>query len=436
MRKLIITTTVLMFLFLNIIPVKAGKTKGKVSTLGPKSPMISVSLNGNGGTSPSTGVSNAFNFNPNAGIEVVWMNFGFGIDASTFSTKSNFDFDAYAAPLKSLDYINTTISSNNWRSTSILFGPSYTIPFGLSNPIPGIGIVVKRNYPIATLTLSVKGGVTMNQAPDFLVVDNATPQKTIAITNADAFKKNVLTFKPSIVFAYWLSENFAVNLNANYVIQSGQGEFITKYRDLSKVDFNSTKVDLTRQQITSAPVISSTTKGPEKFMSFGVGLTYRFGKGWDGSIKGGKAERKGWDGSIKGNVAEKKGITENGLKKNETENATKAADIKVVAETEASRKGINEGGLKKNEAQRKGINENGLKKNETAYLTTDAEIKAIAEALVNMRKGWDGSIKGNKVESASNAEVKAIAETLVNLARKGWDGSIKGNKVEYDTKAA
>jgi len=54
--------------------------------------------------------------------------------------------------------------------------------------------------------------------------------------------------------------------------------------------------------------------------------------------------------------------------------------------------------------------------------------------LVNFRKGWDGSIKGNKVENAAN--VKAIAETLVNLARKGWDGSIKGNKIENATKEA
>ncbi|MEI6529852.1 MAG: hypothetical protein WCN88_05700, partial [Candidatus Falkowbacteria bacterium] len=65
----------------------------------------------------------------------------------------------------------------------------------------------------------------------------------------------------------------------------------------------------------------------------------------------------------KGNVAEKKGITENGLKKNVTENATTAADIKVVTETEVNRKGINEGGLKKNEAQRKGINANQYLKN-------------------------------------------------------------------------
>lgn len=630
MRKLIITTTVLMFLFLNLIPINAGKTKGKVKDPGPKSPMISYSLSGNGGTSPSTGVSSAFSINPNAGIEVVWMNFGFGIDASTFSTKSNFDFDVYSAPLKNLDYLSTTNSSNNWRSTSILFGPSYTIPFGLSNPIPGIGIVVKHNYPKATLTLSVKGGVTINQTPDFSVVEtNATPAKTIAINNSDSYKKNVLTFKPSIVFAYWLSENFAVNLNANYLIQSSQGEFITKYRDLSKVDFNSTSVDLTKQQITGAPVISSSTKGPDKYMSFGVGITYRFGKkGWDGSIKGnrkginenglkktdnvlpkadiipittnfavgkdfnglphdlqnlnkntgassGTSERtfnpkdntggpsnqvfgyeeaaclelciqfldnqgsecdygsgvcfiniilcgddigaitynggshvfvpalseklnglpinvllqtktkngkslnnkdfnlkkdvelsaevakrlnctkvfikagkykynennavelpinmvgrKGWDGSVKGNITEK-GITENGLKINE--DIVNNTDVKAIAETLVNRKGIQEGGLNKNEVQKKGINEKGLKKNETATLV---QTKVIVESLQNLRKGWDGSVKGNKVEGVANADVKAIAETLVNLTRKGWDGSIKGNKAEYTTSEA
>lgn len=373
MKKVHISIFIATFILLSG-SIEAGKTKGKVATLGPKSPLISFSLNGNGGTTLSPGVSNSVSFNPNVGIEVVWMNLGFGIDASSFSTKSNFDFDAYAAPLKDLDYLTTTNTSNSWRSTSILFGPSYTIPFGLSTPIPGVGIVVKHNPP-ATLTLSVKGGLTLNQTPDFSIVETST-QKNIALNDADAYKKTILTFKPSIAYNFWLTEDIALNVNVQYTMQNGQGELITKYRDLSKVDYTSTKADYIRQQITSAPALTSTTNGPDKYVSAGIGITYRFGK-------------KGWDGSIKGN-----------------------------------RKGIQEGGLNKNDAQRKGIQENGLKKNESAYNMTDTEVKSIAETLVNMRKGWDGSVKGNKAK----AEVKSIAETLVNLARKGWDGSIKGNK--------
>ncbi len=367
----------LALILLHSIEIEAGKTKGKVVSPGPRSPLISVYVNGNGGTSLSSGVSNTLSFNPNVGIEVVWMNLGFGIDASTFDTKSNFDLDAYSAPLKNLDYLSITNASNSWRSTSILFGPSYTIPFGDSKPISGIGIVVKHN-PSATLTLSVKGGITFNQTPDFSIVETSS-QRNIAINNVDAYSKNVLTFKPNVAFNFWLTEDIALNANVQYTMQRGQGAFITKYRDLSNVDFTSPKADLIRQQISSAPVVTNTTNGPDKYLSAGIGITYRFGK-------------KGWDGSIKGN-----------------------------------RKGINEGGLKKNEAQRKGINENGLKKTDPEYNMTDAEVKSIAETLVNMRKGWDGSIKGNK----ANTEVKSIAESLVNLARKGWDGSIKGNKAEY-----
>lgn len=418
--------------------ISAGKTKGKVTALGPKSPMISFSLNGNGGINLSEGISKATSFNPNLGIEVVWMNLGFGIDASTFTTMLNFDVDKYTGPLNNLDFLKISNLSNSWRSTSILFGPSYTIPLGLSNPIPGIGIVVKHNPP-ATLTLSVKGGISINQTPDFSIVDNSTPQRSIAINNADAYKKNVLTFKPSIVFAYWFSENFAVNVNASYTTQVGQGEFTTKYRDLSKVDFTSTKVDLIKQQISSAPVLIINSKGIEELLSFGVGLTYRFGSDWDGSVKGGKAQRKGWDGSVK---VINKGIRENGLEKNDAEYSAFEADVKTIAETLVNlRKGWD--GSVKGIAEKKAIKENGLKKNDAENSLADTEVKAIAETLVNLRKGWDGSVKGinkagikiNEAKSETTGLTTQSAETLVDLARKSWDGSIKGGKVEYTTKA-
>jgi len=181
MRKSIIS----LFLIISIIAVHADKLKGKINKPGDNG-MISVSLNGNGGTSFSTGVSNAISFNPNVGIEIGWGNFGLGIDASTFNTKSNFDFDAYVAPLRDLDFLTVTGSGSNWRSTSFTIGPSYTIPLGLSNQIPGIGIVVKHNYPKATFTLSVKGGITMNETPDNFSVMNNVTRKEIAAYSAPA----------------------------------------------------------------------------------------------------------------------------------------------------------------------------------------------------------------------------------------------------------
>ena len=54
----------------------------------------------------------------------------------------------------------------------------------------------------------------------------------------------------------------------------------------------------------------------------------------------------------------------------------------------------------------------------------------VTETLMNIRKGWDGSVKGNKAEYvALDTDVKDIAETLVNM-RKSWDGSVKGSKIE------
>ena len=432
MKKAIISL-IFSLLIVNFISVNAatqGQTKGKVKDPGPKSPMISVSLNGNGGTSMSSGVSNAVSFNPNVGIEVVWMNLGFGIDASTFTTKSNFDFDTYAVPLKNLDYLTTTNSGNSWRSTSILFGPSYTIPLGLSTPIPGVGIVVKHNYPKATLTLSVKGGITINQTPDFSIAETST-QKNIAFNDADTYKKNVLTFKPNVAFNYWLTEDVAINANVQYTMQNGQGEFITKYRDLSKVDFNSPKADLTRQQITSAPAITNITNGPDKYLSAGIGITYRFGK-------------KGWDGSIKGN---RKGITQSGIKRNEAENMMAAAEVKAIAETLVNMRKGWDGSVKGKKIENKAntdvkaiaetlVNiarkgwDGSIKGNKVAYKPTEFDIELVTEALENIRKGWDGSIKGNKAEYVANdADVKVIAETFVNL-RKGWDGTVKGGNIQ------
>lgn len=51
--------------------------------------------------------------------------------------------------------------------------------------------------------------------------------------------------------------------------------------------------------------------------------------------------RKGWDGSIKGKNIAEKGITENGLKKNEIENAANDAEVKAIAETMVNRKSVN-----------------------------------------------------------------------------------------------
>jgi hypothetical protein len=107
----------------------------------------------------------------------------------------------------------------------------------------------------------------------------------------------------------------AVNANVQYAVQTGQTAFTTGYKDLTHVSLATPlSPDQFNKNISAAPNISTTTVGPDKYLSAGIGITYCFGK-------------KGWDGSSKGN---RKGITENGLKKNE-----------------AQRKGINEKQLPK-----------------------------------------------------------------------------------------
>lgn len=437
----------------------AGKLKGKVQQTGDHG-MISFSLNGNGGTAMSSGISKAFSFNPNVGIEVGWGNFGIGIDASTFSTQPSFDFNAYTSALNTLDFLSIKGANSNWRSTSITFGPSYTIPF--RTRIPSIGIVVKRNYPIATLTLSLKGGVTINQAPDFSVTNISNQKQIASYTAPSDFKNNAFTLKPSVAFSYWFTKHMALNANVQYAAQLGQTAFKTGYKDLTNVSISTPiSPDQFTKNISTAPTITSSTVGPDKFISFGLGLTYRFGGNGDGSVKGVSEQRKGWDGSVKGKNIAEKGIQENGLKKNEAEYVLADAEVKAIAETLVNmrkgwdgsikggniteEKGINENGLKKNEAKSENTNlitstaqtlvnlarkgwDGSIKGNKVAYEPNQADLELVTETLESIRKGWDGSIKGNKTEYVANeADVKAISETMVNL-RKGWDGSVKGNK--------
>ena len=411
------------------ISVKAGHN--------PK-PTMMVSLNANGGTSSSKGVDTGFSFNPSLGLELQWNHFGIGLDAGTFNTKPDFDFDAYAAPLQNLDLLNVSNSKNNWSSVYILIGPHYV--FSLSAPqIKEVGERVKPFHNKMTLELAFEGGITMTKAPEFSVTDNSTPQKSIASYKApDNFKSNVLTLKPSIKFAYWMSDSFAITANAQYLMQSGQEEFTTGYRDLSAVNFNLNPQEI-QSQILAAPKVTSSTKGPENYMSFGIGITYR--RCPDGSCRKNK---------IVTNETQRKGINEKGLPKNNVESLS----------NETQRKGIRENGLKKNnvespsnETQRKGIQEGGLKKNEVETLkttpigNTDTQKQRPCECCHEIHgsgfcpKGCDMATSANvvnvkdlevadSVKNTGNAigtsGVKADVEEVVNLNRKGWDGSIKG----------
>ncbi len=417
-----------------------GKPKGKGVKEG-NSCLISVSLQGNGGSSTSAGVSSSFSFNPSLGVAITWKNFGIGLDAGTFNTKPNFDFGSYAAPLQNLDYLNVSNSRSNWSSVYVLVGPHYE--FSLSPPPMDTAVGrVKPFHNKTTLGFAFLGGVTMTKAPGFLITDTSTPQKTIAsYTAPDTFKPNVLTLKPSMTFTYWISDQLALQANVQYLMQFGQSEFTTMYRDLSAVNFNLNPQEV-QSQIVTAPKVISSTKGPDQFMSFGFGIKYCFRKGWDGTVKGSKAveiptdetQRKGWDGTVKGSKAVETPTDE--TQRKGWDGSIKGNKAVETPSDETQRKGW-DGSIKGNKAveaptdetQRKGW-DGSIKGNKAVEAPTD-------EA---QRKGWDGTVKGSKAVEAPTDEAqrkgwdgtvkgsKAVEIPTDETQRKGWDGSIKGNK--------
>ena len=241
-----------------------------------KKPGINISVSANGGSSSSGGVSNNISFNPNLNIELAWGGFGIGLDAGTFRTKPDLDFNSYSAPLKSMGPIVVTNTRNNWTSTYILVGPQYTFGNSAARKI--------------AFTLSAKGGIGINKAPDFFVIDKEMNQQPIAeYRPLPSYKQNAFVLKPGATFTYWLTEKFAVHANAQYLLQTGQDEFATRYKDLSKVDFNQSEAKKVRVQIQGQSFLTANTKGPASYLSAGIGITYSIQKHSKGTSSSGKS---------------------------------------------------------------------------------------------------------------------------------------------------
>lgn len=290
MNKSIITSALIVCFSTNLITLQAnlpGKLKGKITR--PTDSGINISLNGNAGTSSSSGVSDAYSIHPNLGLEVFWGGVGVGLDAGTFNTLPNFDFEKYAVPLSTLNFITTTNTRNHWTSRYVLVGPTFTL--GRKH----IGNVKYEEFSRHTpfhnkleVTLSVKGGLTFNDAPTLNIIDNTNgTQKNIAAYALPAgYQTTALSVKPNFTLTYFMGTNFAVNASVQYLVQNGMAEFSTGYRDLSKVNYNLSSREV-EAQLAAAPKIVTNTKGPDKYLSVGIGLTYSFRKGWDGTVKGG-----------------------------------------------------------------------------------------------------------------------------------------------------
>jgi len=241
---------------------KGAPSPEDVAVAGPgkSTGSIAVSLNINGGNSSSPGVSKLYKINTNAGIEWLWKGIGIGADAGFFITDPNFNFDNYVGPFKDKGIATITNTQSNWSSIYILAGPQYTFT------------LVKR----IELAFSVKGGVTFNKGPNFIATEIEAPQTVIAsYKDPEDMTRNAFTVKPGIIFNYSLNQHWGFNINAQYLLQTGQSEFATGYRNLSKVDFTAQSDEISKEILASPKVITD-TKGPDKFLSFGFGVNYFF----------------------------------------------------------------------------------------------------------------------------------------------------------------
>jgi hypothetical protein len=237
---------------------------------GGKNPGGNIALMANGGSSSSAGVSAAAGFNPNIGLQLFWGGFGIGADAGIFTSKMDNNFSEYGAALKGMDVFSVHNTRNKWTSMYLLAGPQYT--FG------------KRAL---SLTLSVKGGITHRTAPEFAIRDNILGTNVFAYTPPADDAKNVFTLKPGVSLACRISSRWAVVANVQYLLQPAAPEATISYRDLTHVDFTGNGKELSAQ-LSNQPYAASYTKGPDKYMSAGVGLSYTFRTG---QVRGGGAAR-------------------------------------------------------------------------------------------------------------------------------------------------
>lgn len=259
-----------------------NKVKMAVSESGKKFTLIGQ-LSANEGATRSAGVSYDLRIIPNASIQLNRDKWGLGLDFGTYNSKPDFNFDNY---YKQIDAYGAAVYENandHWKSTYFSIGPQYTIqmnaPGSASSAAKSVGAssgVAKKSLSV---TFSLKGGYTRNKSPEISIYDSLPPHTVIATYKApDSISTNGFNIKPGVALTYWFTENIGATVNLQYLFAGGQDEFKTGYRDLSKVNFGLNSKEVW-YQITRSPVVSTTTKGPGNMLSFGAGISVKFGVG-------------------------------------------------------------------------------------------------------------------------------------------------------------
>lgn len=262
-----LTTTLILIIYCGLHLAAQENRPGQpikgVIVKGGKNPRGKISITANFGYSPSAGVSGAASFNPNIGLELMWGRFGIGADAGTFSSVTEMDFNKYIAPLQGKDPFAISNTRSKWTSTYVLAGPQYT--FG-------------KPSGVLSYTISVKGGITHVTAPEFSVNDNFAHKKVAAYAAPADEQKTIFTMKPGVSIAYGFTSRLSLQANVQYLFQPARKEAMIAYRDLSKVDFSGNAQEISAQ-VSNQPVVTQATKGPDKYLSAGIGISYTFKKG-------------------------------------------------------------------------------------------------------------------------------------------------------------
>lgn len=370
---------------------RPGQPIKGVIVKGGKNPGGNISFLANGGSSSSPGVSGAAGFNPNIGLQLFWGGWGIGADAGIFTSKMDNNFDEYGAALKGLDVFTIQHTRNKWTSMYLLAGPQYT--FG------------KRAL---SLTLSVKGGITHRTAPELAIRDHISGTNVFAYTAPSDDAKNVFTVKPGVSLACRISSRWAVVANVQYLLQPAAPEATISYRDLSHVDFTGNDKELSAQ-LSNQPYAASYTKGPDKYMSAGVGLSYTFRPG---QARG--SGRKNDNEPAAKSISEK-GVSSKPSRRNET---AEAKDTRTYTggrknETAEAKDTRTYTGGRKNDNQpaAKGITEKGVSRpyqEDVAFLNTlfiDNGTEKVLDPKLFKLVTSDSEIKGMRVSFKKDHKV-------------------------------
>jgi hypothetical protein len=241
--------------------------------------------------------------------------------------------------------------------------------FATSNPIPGIGIVIKKNPGKGYITVPTgNGGGFSTQLEEgeyelsFLqdqlqsvigkLVKRNYPKSTyqfdgsgveLALDNPQIRVK----LKPTKENIYTISEqnsSFIIIVPAGGAVLSG----ILSWNDDVMKNSISCPDGFVMKNGECVPMVDSASENRgidkadiRKNTSLKSNPLYESNGAGENPLS--ETNRKGWDGSIKGkkNEIPNKGITEGGLKKNEIENLANDAEVKSIAETMVNRKSVN-----------------------------------------------------------------------------------------------